>query len=330
MKVLVVAPAWVGDMVMAQALFRRLARGTARAEVHVTAPPVTLAVAERMPEVAGRHALAVGHGQAGLGARWTLAKRLKAERFDLAIVLPRSLKAALAPMLAGIPRRRGYRGEFRYGLLNEIVPDAAGEIRTVDDFLALAEDVAPMREDERPRLFADVSAGRAVAIRLGMPAGAPFVALAPGAEYGPAKRWPAEKFAALAKALHAKGRACVVIGSAKETPLAAEIAARAGVPVADATGRTTIPEVIDLIAAASAVVTNDSGLMHVAAALDRPLAAVFGSSSAARTPPLSPLARVIERDDLPCRPCFKRECPLGHTACLNGIEAERVIAALGV
>jgi heptosyltransferase-2 len=328
-KVLVVAPAWVGDMVMAQALFRRLATGPDGALVHVLAPPFTLAVTERMPEVTGRHALGVGHGSLGLGARFALAKRLRAEGFARAYVLPRSLKAALVPFLAGVPRRRGFRGEFRYGVLNEIAPEPRGETRTVDDFLALADDAAPLREADRPRLSADVEVGRAIAARLGVPAGARYVALAPGAEYGPAKRWPPEAFATLARLLEARGFASVVVGGPKDRPLAEAIAA-AGANVIDATGRTTLPEVCDLVAGARAVVTNDSGLMHVAAALDRPLVAVFGSSSAARTPPLSPLARVVERTDLPCRPCFARDCPLGHTACLNGIEANAVLAALAV
>jgi heptosyltransferase-2 len=153
------------------------------------------------------------------------------------------------------------------------------------------------------------------------------LALAPGAEYGPAKRWPARHFAEIARAHAARGYRVWLVGSAKDAAITAEVASLAGVALADLAGRTSLDEAIDLLSLAARVVSNDSGLMHVAAALDRPLAAVFGSSSPAYTPPLSPRARVISLN-LDCSPCFQRECPLGHTNCLQKLDPAQVLAAL--
>jgi heptosyltransferase-2 len=322
-KVLVIGPSWVGDMVMAQALAKRLVARPEATEVHVVAPPWALPIVERMPEIARGWALGVPHGSFGLTERWRLGRLLRAERFDEAIVLPRSFKSALVPVFAGVPRRRGVLGEARFGLINEISPVKPKEGRTVDDFVALSGDLSPLQPSERPRLLAQPVGP--VLQRLGAPSG-PFAVLCPGAEYGPAKRWPAGHFAALADRLGAAGLACLVIGSAKDGEAARAIAA-ASPSAVDLTGRTTLTDAVDLLAAAEVVVTNDSGLMHVAAAVDRPVVALYGSSSAARTPPLSERAAVVETEEaLACRPCFARECRFGHTRCLTAIAAERVAA----
>jgi heptosyltransferase-2 len=324
-KVLVVGPAWVGDMVMAQALFRRLKKRAPAPVLGVAAPRSTAPLLERMPEVDRVHALDAGHGEFALGARWRLGRELASEGYDEAIVIPRSLKAALAPFLAGVPRRRGARGEWRFGLLNDM-PAGAREGRTVDAFLALDGGTgATLAEDEAPQLAASPAAGRALAELFGIDLGRPLIALCPGAEYGPAKRWPAEHFAALAQDLIAGGAEVALLGGPRDRDAAASAAAVAG--VRDLTGATRLGEAIDLLALARAVVTNDSGLMHVAAALGRPLVALFGSSSPARTPPLSPCAEILALD-LDCRPCFARVCPLGHTNCLVGLEPARVAAAV--
>lgn len=318
-KVLVVAPAWVGDMVMAHALVPGLvARG---AEVHFLAPPSTAQLAERMPGLAAIHRNAVRRGHLDLRGRLDAAKRLRRHRFDQAIVLPGSFKSALTPALAGIPQRTGFRGEARFGLVNDMRRlDARAMPRLVDRFAALA-DIAPAS----PRLLPDTKARRCLMAKLGIAGGPPAVALCPGAEYGAAKRWPAEHFAELAALCANRDIAVWVLGTAADRGAAAVIAERA--PALDLTGRTSLTEAVDLLSAASGAVTNDSGLMHVAGALKVPLVAVFGSTSPAFTPPVGARAAVVERQ-LECRPCFARECRLRHLECLRGVRPARVFAQL--
>lgn len=325
MKRLIIGPAWVGDMVMAQALAKRLKRLDPHSEIHMIAPSATLPVVNSMPEVAKGWLLDIAHGRLEIGKRWRLARALRAERFDEALVLPRSFKAALIPFLAGIPRRKGARGEFRYGLINEIVDFNRAAGRTVEEFLRFAG-AEPMREAERPALTATLEAGALA--RLGFAPGERYVALCPGAEYGPAKRWPPIHFAELARRLARQGFTSAIIGGAKERDIGALIkSAVGGDSIRDLTGQTSLPQAIALLAQAACVVSNDSGLMHVAAAVGRPLVALYGSSSPERTPPLSPQARILHTD-IECRPCFKRDCPLGHTDCLVKLDVARVEAAV--
>ena len=329
-RILVVAPAWVGDAVLAQPLFMRLLERTPGATLDVVAPAWTLPVFRRMPQVAAAIAGPFAHGELGLRARWRLARTLAARGYDRAIVLPNSWKSALVPFLAGIPVRTGYVGEARYGLLNDARRlDEAALPQMAERFAALADprgaDFA--RPLPRPALAVDEGERRATLAALGLVDTPPVAVLCPGAEYGPAKRWPPEHFAALADALAARGHAVWLVGSAKDSPAAQAIARTARAPVVDLCGRTDLAQAIDVIATARLVVSNDSGLMHIAAALDRPLAALYGSSSPAFTPPLSPLARVI-RLDVPCSPCFERECPLGHFRCMRELTPARVLAAL--
>ena len=316
---LVLAPAWVGDMVMAHALVPGLVER--HAEVHFLAPPSTAPLAARMPGVAAVHTVPVEHGQLGLRVRRRVARAMAAKRFDRAIVLPNSFKSALIPWWAGIPKRTGYRGEARFGLLNDLrTLDEVASPRLVDRFAALA-DARP----SPPRLAADPGARRRLLGAHGLSADGPVVALCPGAEYGPAKRWPAERFAELAARCSAAGAVVWVVGTAAERQTAATILRAA--PAIDLTGRTSLTDVVDLLSAATAAVVNDSGLMHVAAALDLPLVALFGSSSPTFTPPLSTRATVLERD-LDCRPCFARTCPLGTLDCLKGIGVDAVFEAV--
>ncbi len=327
-ETLVVSPSWIGDAVLAQPLLARLKSRDPSGAIDVLAPAWAGAVYGRMPEVRRTIAFPFGHGELRLAARRRFAKGLP--RYDRAVVLPGSLKSALVPWFAGIALRTGWRGEMRYGLLNDLrVLDPERLPLMVERFAALAQPAG--EEIERPvpepRLLADPARSAATAARLGLAGEAPVLALAPGAEYGPAKRWPARHFAALAREQAGLGYRIWLLGSAKDAAASAEVAALAGVPVADLAGRTSLDEAIDLLSLASRVVTNDSGLMHVAAALGRPLAAVFGSSSPAHTPPLSAKARVVWLH-LDCSPCFARECPLGHTDCLEKLDPAQVRAAL--
>lgn len=330
---LVVAPNWVGDLVMAQPLIARLAARADTAAIDVLGAAWVLPLATRMPGVNDALVNPTGHGELGLGKAWRLGRTLRARRYDAAWVLPNAWKQALAPWFAGIPRRVGYVGEFRHGLLNDArVLDAAGVPRLVDRFAALADVPGAAVDPARtplPRLRVDTASMQAACERLRLdpaPLARRVVALCPGAEYGPAKRWPVAHFATLARTLHVEDGCDVwLFGSAKDRDVCADIARDAAVPVRDLAGRTSLAEACDLLSAAAVVVSNDSGLMHVAAALDRPVVALFGSSSPHYTPPLGARAEVL-RHAVPCQPCFRRECPLGHLDCLVKLEPSRVIA----
>jgi heptosyltransferase-2 len=281
-----------------------------------------------MPEVAGTHSLPFGHGDLKLGERRKFAKTLPA--YDRAVVLPNTFKSALIPWHAGIPVRTGWRGEMRYGLLNDVrVLDEAALPLIVERYAALAQPAGETlrRPLPNPRLAVDQSARAATIAKHGLDAAKPVAVFAPGAEYGPAKRWPPRHFASLARTLHERGFQVWLLGSGKDAEVTAEIQKLTGGICVDLAGRTSLDEAIDLMSLASRVVTNDSGLMHIAAALDRPTTALFGSSSPQFTPPLSANARVITLK-LSCSPCFARVCPLGHTNCLETLEPALVLKAM--
>lgn len=325
MKALIVAPSWIGDTVMAHPLFVRLHERIPNLELHALAPRWVAPVLQRMPEIASVIDSPFGHGQLSLKVRWSLARELAAMRFDQAYILPNSLKSALVPFMAGIPQRIGFTGESRVGLVNcrhtldkEALPEMA------ERFAQLAEPVgAPLpRPLPLPSLASTPEQQAASFAQLGMARPEKLVIFCPGAEYGPAKRWPARHFAALATELAGRGYTIWSLGSPKDAAVGDEIAALG--PVRNLCGKTSLLQAIDLIAAADFVVCNDSGLMHVAAAVGRPLTAIYGSSSPGFTPPLSPLAKVVSLK-LECSPCFKRECPLGHLDCLEKLEPKRVL-----
>ena len=326
-RILIVAPSWVGDTVLAQPLFMRLKTRTPDLVLDVLAPPATAALLARMPEVDDVIENPFQHGELKVFARRRLGLSLKARDYERAIVLPNSLKSALPPYFASIAERTGYRGEMRGGLLNDVRKlDEKRLPLMVERFAALAEKPgAPLpRPVPRPRLTVDQRNRRGLLERLELAVDRPIVAFCPGAEYGPAKRWPASHFAALADFVEAAGGTVWLIGSPKDAAIGEEIRAAARARgVHNLCGRTSLADAVDLLAAAAIVVSNDSGLMHVAAALDRPLIALYGSSSPAFTPPLSPNATIV-RLGLECSPCFERECPLGHLHCLTQIAPERV------
>lgn len=335
-RILIVAPAWVGDMVMTESLVAAIKRREPDAIVDLLAPPWTAPIGERMAGVSSTHEISSIHGRFDLVKRTRLGVDLRAESYDLAIVLPRSLKSAIAPLAARITTRRGYVGEMRYGLLNDARRlDKNKYPRTIDRFVALADDgkgSPPVAT--APILRHDPEAAQRVAQNLGIGnQNRPIVALCPGAEFGPAKQWPASHFAALGAALAEKGIESWIFGSKNDRPMAEKIVelvaayGNAATPV-NLCGETSLVEALDLMSLTACVVSNDSGLMHVAAAIGRPLVALFGSSSPAMTPPLAKQVRLLERS-LPCRPCFKRECPLGHLDCLNLISASEVTDAIG-
>ena len=328
-RIVVVGPAWVGDMVLAQSLFLRLKARQPDCRIDVLAPPWSAPVLARMPQVRAAIPLPVKHGELGWRVRRRVARDLRERGYHQAIVLPSSLKSALAPFWAGIDRRTGYVGEQRRWLLNDIRRlDTAALPMTVQRFVALGAAAGePLGDIPRPRLqvrASDVAAAcRALAVA---PNDRPLLGLCPGAEYGAAKRWPAERFAALANHYLDRGWQVWLFGSGNDAGITRQIRALAP-QTCDLAGRTDLAQAIDLMSLCTAVVSNDSGLMHVAAALARPLIAIYGASDPGMTPPLSDRAQVL-RLGLPCSPCFRRDCPLGHTDCLTGIAVDAVIDAL--
>jgi heptosyltransferase II len=323
---LVIAPQWIGDAVMSEPLLRRLA---ARGEqIAVAALPWVAPVYRAMPQVDEVIELPFAHGRLDWAERRRVARGFR-DRFDAAYVLPNSIKSALIPWFAGIPRRVGYQGEGRWLLLNERLPNHAGRPPMVAFYSALAGPPAGDIEHPRMRFAAEVLVS--VTAGAGVAPGA-YSVFAPGAEYGPAKCWPAAHYAGLARTLHARhGEPVLLLGSGKEAALCESISAEAPGACRVLAGRTSLIDAMALIAAARAMVSNDSGLMHVAAAFGIPQAAVFGSTSPEHTPPLNPRARVLwlkGETDLDCMPCFERTCRFGHYRCLTEVSAERVDAAL--
>ena len=326
MRCLIIAPQWIGDAVMSEPLLARLA---ARGEcITVAALPWVAPVYRAVPQVGDVIELPFAHGRLDWAQRKRIATELRG-RFDAAYVLPNSLKSALIPWLARIPLRVGYAGESRFVLLNRRLPNPGGRPPMVAFYSALAGGTpAP---DERPSLAFPASALEAATQAAGVVRGG-YWAFAPGAEYGPAKCWPAERYAELARTLHERhGLPVLLLGSGKEAALCEHIAAAAPGACHVLAGQTSLIDAMALIAAARGVVSNDSGLMHVAAAFGVPQVAVFGSTSPEHTPPLNPRARVLwlkEELQLDCAPCFDRVCRFGHTRCLKGVSALRVEAAL--
>lgn len=332
MRTLIVAPNWIGDAVMAQPLLASLRATDPDGRIDVLAPPHVGPVFEAMPETDEVIEARNEHGKPQLRERWRLARALRQRHYDRCYVLPNSLKSALVPFLAGIGQRIGRRGEARYGLINRMHEDRGAHRGPMVEFYAQLSQ-PPGRTEAHPSpdpvLRSDPARQAQARIRVGIGEREPLILLCPGAEYGTAKRWPTRHFAALAGLL-AECRptaTLAILGSAKERPLATEIATLSGVPALNLCGETSLSEALALIASADGVVSNDSGLMHVAAALGRPQVAVFGSSDPRHTPPRSSRARVRWLH-LACSPCFERTCPLGHLNCLNGITPESVLDAL--
>ncbi len=331
MKILIIGPSWVGDMVMAQSLFRCLLQLHPEARIDVLAPAWTRDLLARMPEVNRALDLPLAHGELGLKKRWRLGKALRAEHYEQAIVLPNSFKSALLPLFARIPRRTGWRGEARGWLLNDFrVLDKLAYPLMLERFVALAFADGETLPDTLPRPALKVDATRLPGLleSLALDTLRPPVVFCPGAEFGPAKQWPETHFAEVAGVLISSGKQVWIMGSAKDADTAGRILnamdAEKRQYCINLAGRTSIGEAIDLMSLADQVLSNDSGLMHIAAALGRKLVVIYGSTSPKFTPPLSDDVSVVSLG-LDCSPCFKRECPLGHMDCLNKLQASMVI-----
>lgn len=328
-RILVVGPAWVGDMVMAQSLFLTLAN-LPDTEIDVLAPAWSVSLTRRMPEVCDAIELPIGHGQLGWSARRRLGNRLRKKAYSRAIVLPRSFKSALVPLHARIPIRTGYRGEMRYGLLNDIRPlDENVLTRNVERYVALAlpADASAPPAVPHPRLQTDGDNQARLLARLDLDRNRPVLAMMPGAEYGPAKQWPPESFAAVAREMRGRGCQVWVLGSDRDAQAGREIAEGSDGAAINLCGQTRLLDAVDLLGLAEQAVANDSGLMHVAAAVGCRVVALYGSTSPVFAPPLTDRGQTLYLG-LECSPCRERECPLGHLRCLREISPQRVVDAL--
>lgn len=327
-KILILGPAWVGDMVLAQSLFKTLKANNPECIIDVAAPAWTLPLLERMPEVSGKIALPFKHKQLAFFERIKFGKTLKNQGYTQAIILTNSFKSALLPWAAGIKQRTSYLGEMRYGLINDIRPlDKTKLKKTVERFvnLGLAAGQVLPASTPNPAMTSNLANALASLNKLGLPQpNTKVLGLCPGAEYGEAKRWPAEYYAEVANVALGKGWQVWLFGSEKDHPVTTTINQLTQNRAVDFGGKTKLGEAIDLMSLCDTVISNDSGLMHVAAALDKKLIAIYGSSDPHHTPPMHPNA-VIEYLGLDCSPCFKRECPLGHLNCLKQLSPDSII-----
>jgi len=328
-KILVVGPSWVGDMVMAQSLFRALKDDNPDVIIDVLAMDWTRPLLQRMPEVNEAIIMPITHGTFGWKVRKQLAQELAKKGYDQAIVLPNSWKSALIPWFAGIPIRTGWRGEMRYGLLNDIRSlDKAALPMMVQRFVSLAYPAS--QSHAAPSYQAPLMRAETVKtdINPAISSRQSRLILCPGAEFGPAKQWPPEHYAALANHFLEAGWQIVVLGSKADQLTASDIAKHISAnhfkQFFNLSGQTKLEDAIDLLGTADCVVSNDSGLMHIAAALQRPLVALYGPTSPAFTPPLAANARLLQLD-VDCGPCFQRICPEGHHRCMQDLTVASVV-----
>lgn len=315
---------------MAQSLFILLKREQPELLIDVLAPEWSLPLLNHMPEVSKAIVSPFKHGELAIADRYRLAKSLRDKGYRQAIVLPNSLKSALVPFWARVPLRTGFVGELRYGLLNDARKlDRKKLTKTVARFVSLGmHPGADVLNYPRPRLKTHESEIKSTLKKLQLPAPTTeLLILCPGAEYGPAKQWPSAHYAELANRYLDQGWNVWLLGSSRDSVISAEINTKTYQRCQDLSGKTSLGQVIDLMSLASAIVSNDSGLMHIAAAVDKPLVAVYGSSDPRFTPPLSDNCEILSLN-LACSPCFKRECPLGHLDCLNKLDPQMAVDAI--
>jgi heptosyltransferase-2 len=329
-KYLIVGPSWVGDMVMAQSLFITLKQRDEKAVIDVIGPNWSLPILARMPQVRNAIALPTSHGEWGISTRRKLGISLRHEEYDEAITIPRSWKSALVPFFANIRHRVGFHGEERYVLLTERRKlDKSILNQTVKRFTSLglpkAEAYLPLTPP-KPKLTIDPENQKSLYQKLSL-SDRPAIALMAGAEFGPSKQWPIAYFHEVAKNAIDAGYQIWVLGGLKDKTDADEIIMNLGEYALNLCGKTSLVDAIDLLGAAKQAISNDSGLMHVAAAVGTHIHGIYGSTSELFTPPLTDNA-TIHNLHLDCSPCFKRQCPLNHTNCQNLLRPERLINAL--
>lgn len=329
-RALIVGPNWVGDMVMAHALFQVLHHQSYT--IDVLAPEWCLNLVKRMPEISLGIKLPINHGEIKIKKRYQLAQQLRKENYDQSLVLTNSFKAALIPFFAKISQRTGWLGEYRWGLLNDIKRlDLSQHPKMVQRFVALAYNKTDDWDKDdypEPKLTVNEQSVEAVLKKFHIERShQPVLALSPGASYGPTKRWPEEYFAKVALKMQSKGWQVWLLGSPADQPIGRKIQDTMGGTCINFMGKLQVDELVDIVSCTHAVVSNDSGMLHIASALGRPVVAIYGSTTPMHTPPLTTKAKVLKLE-LPCSPCFKRECPLHHTKCLHDLKPELVLEAI--
>ncbi len=340
MKILIIGPSWVGDMVMSQSLYITLKQQYPQAQIDVIAPGWCKPILERMPEVNQAIEMPLGHGEFNFLGRRAIGKELKDQGYQHAFILPNSAKSALIPWFAGIPKRTGWKGEFRYGLLNDLRPNKKSFQYMVERYVALAHPKEVMQDSSslggletlpRPSLSIDPKTRLQTINKFNLDPDKETIGLCPGAEFGPAKKWPAEHYATVAQEMIKAGKQVWLFGSAKDVEACQNIKDRIDKDLQShayiLAGQTSLIEAVDLLSACDTVISNDSGLMHVAAAVGCKVVAVYGSTSPQYTPPLAEKVAIVHTD-IDCRPCFKRECPLGHLKCLKELSPQKVLDAI--
>lgn len=340
MKILIIGPSWVGDMVMSQSLYITLKQQHPEAIIDVMAPAWCKPILERMPEVNKAIEMPLGHGDFNFFGRRALGKELKNQNYTHAYICPNSAKSALIPWFAGIPKRTGWKGEMRYGLLNDLRSNKKSFQYMVERYVALAHPKSEMIDSSslggldnlpRPTLSIDLEVQKNTLDKFSLSFEKPVLGLCPGAEFGPAKQWPVEHYASVANEMINRGHQVWLFGSTKDKETTESIKALVDADnqsaVFNLAGETSLIEAVDLLAACKTVVSNDSGLMHVAAAVGCHVVGVYGSTSPKYTPPLAQKVDIVSID-IKCRPCFKRECPLGHFKCLKELSPKLVIEQL--
>ena len=326
-RILVIAPNWIGDCVMAQPLLASLKKEYPHQPIDVLAPSWVAPVLRAMAEVDTVLETPFKHGSLQLRERWRFAQILRQRGYSAAYVLPNTIKFALLPWLARIKKRIGYKGESRYGLINVMHHDDAHAPRAMVPFyaaLASAPTAKAPTQLPRPVLQVAQTQINEVLSALSLSAQHKLIAFAPGAEFGNAKRWPAVHFAHLANTIlqSIPGAQVVLLGSPKDNAVCDEIKALCPA-VFHLAGKTSLDQAIALIASSAAVVSNDSGLLHIASALNRPVIALYGPTDPDHAPPFSDIAHSLSLR-LACAPCKQRECPLGHQDCLQKLSSEMV------
>ncbi|MFB9213632.1 lipopolysaccharide heptosyltransferase II [Vibrio sinaloensis] len=339
-KILVIGPSWVGDMVMSQSLYITLKQQDPDAIIDVIAPAWCKPILERMPEINRAIDMPFGHGEFNWSGRKDLGRSLIEEKYTHAFVLPNSAKSALIPWFAKVPVRTGWKGEMRYGLLNDLRPNKKDFQYMVERYVALAHPKQKMHGSHslpgidslpKPSLDIDENIQAATLRKFELKVDKPVLGLCPGAEFGPAKQWPIEHYASVAAEMIDRGYQVWLFGSAKDQVTTSSIkhllTEKQQQACFNLAGETSLIEAVDLLAACKSVVSNDSGLMHVAASVGCHVIGVYGSTSPKYTPPLAQKVDIVNID-IECRPCFKRECPLGHLKCLKELEPQKVLVKL--
>lgn len=338
-KILIIGASWVGDMVMAQTLLIFLKKKHPESQIDVMAPPWSKDVLLRMPEVDNHLDLPLKHGELKIPLRYKIGKKLREDKYTNAYILPNSLKSALIPFFAKIKIRTGWKGESRYLLLNDIkILDKKSLNLMIDRFVALGLDKNkhPKKQDlpkliSPPKLISNKTHKSETLKKLNYKkTNKKIISLCPGAAFGPAKQWPAKYHASVANEMIKKGWEIWILGAGKDVEIINEINSLTNNKCISFCNKGSLANAIDLLAMSDLVITNDSGLMHIACAVNTPVVAIYGSTSPDFTPPLSDnnIILGVNPKELTCRPCFQRTCRFDHYKCLNDISPKLVLDAL--